>query len=200
MTAPPLSTVTSGSRFRLVRKGDERSEDGLWLGYTFEELADRLHELFRSVGVQDGWPDLVVLFGHGSSSVNNPYFAAYNCGACSGRAGAPNARAFAKAANRPEVRAALRTRGLDIPESTWFMGALFDTTRDQATYYDLERMPECLREAFQRLRASDRRSLRAQRRRAVPALRDGAARHRPGAGDRRGAAALDLALRAAARI
>ena len=155
VTAPPLSTVSGGARFKLVRQGDERSADGLWLGYTFDELADRVQELFRSVGTEgDAWPELVVLFGHGASSVNNPYFAAYNCGACSGRSGAPNARAFAKAANRPEVRAALAARGIVIPDSTWFIGALYDTTRDEATYYDYDvaRMPARFAAPFAALR------------------------------------------------
>ena len=83
-----------------------------------------------------------------------PYFAAYNCGACSGRSGAPNARAFAKAANRPDVRALLAARGLAIPDSTWFVGALYDTTRDEATYYDYDvaRMPARFAEPFAALR------------------------------------------------
>lgn len=154
VTAPPLSTVSGGARFKLLRTSDERSPEGMWLGYTVEELADRVQELFRTVGAQPPWPELVVLFGHGASSVNNPYFAAYNCGACSGRSGAPNARAFAKAANRPDVRALLATRGLVIPDSTWFIGALYDTTRDEATYYDYDvaRMPARFAEAFAALR------------------------------------------------
>ncbi|HEX4355460.1 MAG TPA: DUF2309 domain-containing protein [Polyangiales bacterium] len=150
VTAPPLSTVSSGARFKLIRTSDELTPDGMWLGYTGEELADRIENLFRSVGAQPPWPELIVLFGHGASSVNNPYFAAYNCGACSGRSGAPNARAFAKAANRPDVRALLATRGLVLPDSTWFVGALYDTTRDEATYYDYDvaRMPARFAEPF----------------------------------------------------
>ena len=154
VTAPPLSTVSGGARFKLLRTSDERSADGLWLGYTCEELADRVQDLIASVGARPPWPELVVLFGHGASSVNNPYFAAYNCGACSGRSGAPNARAFAKAANRPDVRALLAARGLVIPDSTWFIGALYDTTRDEATYYDYDvsRMPARFAEPFAALR------------------------------------------------
>ncbi len=154
VTVPRLSTVSGAARFKLVREGDARSADGLWLGYTVEELADRVQELFRSMGAGEVWPELVVLYGHGASSVNNPYFAAYNCGACSGRAGAPNARAFAKAANRPDVRAALAARGVVIPDSTWFVGALYDTTRDEPTYYDLHRMPERFHAAFDELRGA----------------------------------------------
>lgn len=141
VTVPPLSTVNRNARFNLVREGDTRSTEGLLLGFSADELAERIAVVLRSMGADRDWPELVVLFGHGASSVNNPYFAAYNCGACSGRVGAPNARAFAKAANRPEVRGALRAKGLSIPSSTWFVGALYDTTRDEATYYDLERMP-----------------------------------------------------------
>jgi uncharacterized protein YbcC (UPF0753/DUF2309 family) len=142
---PPLSTVNRDARFKLLRDGDARSPDGLWLGYSPEELAERIAAVLRSMGADHDWPRLVVLFGHGASSVNNPYFSAYNCGACSGRVGAPNARAFAKAANDPEVRDALRARGLAIPDSTLFVGALYDTTRDEATYYDLERLSERFR-------------------------------------------------------
>jgi uncharacterized protein YbcC (UPF0753/DUF2309 family) len=153
VTVPPLSTVNSEARFRLLRDADARSPDGLLLGYSAEELADRVAAVLRSMGADRDWPELVVLFGHGASSVNNPYFAAYNCGACSGRVGAPNARAFAKAANHPEVRDALRSRGVSIPASTLFVGAVYDTTRDEATYYDLERMSQRFRgplEAFRR--------------------------------------------------
>jgi uncharacterized protein YbcC (UPF0753/DUF2309 family) len=153
VTVAPLSTVNSQARFKLLRDGEARSRDGLLLGYSPDELADRIARVLRSMGTDRDWPELVVLFGHGASSVNNPYFAAYNCGACSGRVGAPNARAFAKAANHPEVRAALREKGLRIPDSTWFVGALYDTTRDEVTYYDLHRMPEQFRPglaAFQR--------------------------------------------------
>ncbi len=148
VTVAPLSTVNRDARFKLLRDGEARSPDGLLLGYSSEELADRVATVLHSMGADHDWPELVVVFGHGASSVNNPYFAAYNCGACSGRVGAPNARAFAKAANHPEVREALRARGLLIPESTRFVGALHDTTRDEATYYDLDRMPDRFRGAL----------------------------------------------------
>ncbi len=154
VTVPPLSTVNSHARFKLLRDGDARSPEGLLLGYSPEELADRVAAVLRSTGADRDWPELVVLFGHGASSVNNPYFAAYNCGACSGRVGAPNARAFAKAANRPEVRAALREKGLAIPDDTWFVGAVYDTTRDEATYFDLERMPDRFKGALANLQRS----------------------------------------------
>lgn len=148
----PLSTVDRTAHFRLLRDGDARSADGLLLGYSPEELAERLASVIETCGTGGDFPDLVALFGHGASSANNPYFAAYNCGACSGRSGAPNARAFAKAGNRPEVRAALRALGVDLPERTRFVAAVLDTTRDEATWFDLDRVPEELHASLGDLR------------------------------------------------
>ena len=47
----------------------------------------------------------------------------HDCGACGGKHGGPNARALAAMANKPEVRFALRERGIDIPGDTYFIGA-----------------------------------------------------------------------------
>lgn len=146
---PPLSTVSGKGFLRLTRatdpaSGKDEDQGELRLGYTMDELADRVQGVLQSVGADERWPKLVVFFGHGSSSVNNPYFAAYNCGACSGRPGSPNARAFAQAANLPQVREILRSRGVRIPEDTWFVGALHDTSIDRVTYFDAEKPPTAL--------------------------------------------------------
>lgn len=151
---PPLSTVDQRGRLRLTRNGQDEGKGDFQAGYTLEELADRVQSVLQSVGADEHWPKLVVFFGHGSSSVNNPYFAAYNCGACSGRPGSPNARAFAHAANLPEVRKILMSRGIEIPEKTWFVGALHDTSMDEVTYFDLEQVPQSLRSHLAKFRDS----------------------------------------------
>ncbi|WP_349432514.1 DUF2309 domain-containing protein [Methylomarinum sp. Ch1-1] len=143
-----LSEVDSHSRLHLLRESDETTEDGYLLGFSFEEMADRVGGLLRNIGLTQGFAPLVVVVAHGSSSVNNPHFAAYDCGACAGKPGAPNARAFAWMANHQSVRAILKERGIEIPDTTRFVAALHNTSRDEITYFDQEQMPAGLH-AFQ---------------------------------------------------
>lgn len=99
-------------------------------GYTIEESATRVGNLLRTIGLSAGMAPYIAVIGHGSSSANNPYFAAYDCGACSGRPGALNAFAFCEMANNQDVRALLRTQGFVMPDSTRFVPFIHDTAAD----------------------------------------------------------------------
>jgi uncharacterized protein YbcC (UPF0753/DUF2309 family) len=155
---PPIASSLRKmhSQADLMVFAEERTHEGEYqLGYLPQEMADRVGSLLTNAGaVTTGIADLVLILGHGASSVNNPYFSAYDCGACSGKAGAANARAFAKMANHPEVRKILKERGILISEGVWFLGAIHDTTRDEILYFDTEELPQHLEARFHTLQSA----------------------------------------------
>ncbi len=139
------------------------TENRLRVGFTIEEMTNCVEELLKSIGLVSEFASLVYVVGHGSSSVNNPHYAAYDCGACSGRPGSVNARVICYMANRSEVRDHLAARGIHIPEHTQFVGALHDTTRDEIVYYDEDSLT---RENQKRHRDNARTFIRAMKQNA----------------------------------
>ena len=140
----------------LMNKGGKSQEavHGLLLGFAAEDKADVVGGVLRCAGLTHGFARLVVMLGHGSSSLNNPHESAHDCGACGGRRGGPNARLFAAMANRPEVRELLRGRGIDIPGDTWFVGGYHDTCNDAVEFYDVEAFPDSHTADVERMRES----------------------------------------------
>jgi uncharacterized protein YbcC (UPF0753/DUF2309 family) len=151
-----------------VQAEDVDNTSELREGMTLSDQVERVYALLASIGMTKSFGPIVVVLGHGATSLNNPHLSAYQCGACGGRPGGPNARLFARLANRAIVRRKLRERGLTIPDDTVFVGGLHDTTRDVVTYFDLQDVPSthiaslgdvqnvlnhaCQRNALERLR------------------------------------------------
>jgi len=131
----------------------EATPDNNQLGFTDEEQADRIQNFLRIAGLNKTLAPFVVMMGHGSISTNNPHLAAYDCGACSGRHGGPNARAFAAIANQNKIRDILKTRGMNIPDDTWFMGAEHNTCDESISWYDENLIPVKQQAAFEKLKA-----------------------------------------------
>ena len=141
-TASSFKHMDQFSQLTIENKSLQDTENNLQIGFTLTEMADRVEGLLRSIGLVDNFAKIIYAIGHGSSSVNNPHYAAYDCGACSGRPGSVNARVICHMANHPEVRKILSSRGLHIPDETQFIGGLHDTTRDDITFFDKKALSE----------------------------------------------------------
>lgn len=115
-------------------------ENGLQIGFTVEEMTNRVETMLRGTGMLKDYAPVIYIIAHGSSSANNPHHSAHDCGACSGRPGSVNARVFAAMANHPQVRKMLESRGLTLPSSTVFIGGMHDTAADQVQYYDVKKL------------------------------------------------------------
>ena len=97
--------------------------------------------VLRAMSMTGNFARLVLLAGHGSTTVNNPHATGLDCGACGGHTGEANARVAAALLNDPAVRAGLASRGIAVPEDTSFVPALHDTTTDAVTLFDTAGLP-----------------------------------------------------------
>ncbi len=117
-------------------------------GFNRDERVARVATVLENLGFTKVFSKIVIVLGHGASTMNNPHKSAYDCGACGGRQGGPNARVFCHMANEPDVRRGLAERGIHIPDDTWFVGGQHDTCNDQVTMLDTDRLPESHRAPF----------------------------------------------------
>lgn len=116
------------------------------------EQVEKLAFFLQLNGFTSGFAPLVVFMAHRARHWNNPHLLGYGCGACSGRFGGPNARAFVAMANDPAVRRELAVQyAIHIPECSWFVAGEHDTTSDDVDWFDVDLIPATHAERFERV-------------------------------------------------
>jgi uncharacterized protein YbcC (UPF0753/DUF2309 family) len=143
---PPLT------RLQLERTDQEPRPDLGYHGFTLDEMTDIAETILREIGLTSGFARLVLVVGHGSTSMNNPHESAHDCGACGGARGGPNARALAQMLNDRRVREKLAQRGLFVPDHAAFVGGMHNTSNESMTFYDMDLVPESHRAEFEAVR------------------------------------------------
>lgn len=143
---PPIT------RLLIERSEGEAGPEPGQLGYSLEEMMTISERFLRDLGLTQRFASLVMIAGHGSACLNNPHESAYDCGACGGGRGGPNARAIAGMLNDPRIRERLAARGVCIPSKTYFMGAYHNTCNDEFEYFDLFQLPSSHQAIFERVK------------------------------------------------
>ena len=146
-----------------------------------EDGAELAAGILNAMGLTDHFATLVLLTGHGSQSANNPHAAGLDCGACCGQTGEVNARALASLLNDTAVRLGLRAHGINVPEGTWFLAALHNTTTEEIKLFDTDQVPDPLRSTLDQLHTTLAAAGERARAERAPALGLAALAQKPGA-------------------
>lgn len=112
------------------------------VGIPLEQQIQMAKNALEAMSLADDLGRLVLIVGHGSTTVNNPHATGYDCGACGGHSGEANARVAAAVLNNSEVRVGLLEENIIIPINTIFLACLHDTTTDEVTIYNEQDLPK----------------------------------------------------------
>jgi uncharacterized protein YbcC (UPF0753/DUF2309 family) len=150
---PQIEGLDADIARKLGPRLSPRPVGGRATGFTVEQRVAMAQAVLKAMSMTGDFARIVMLAGHGSTTVNNPHASGLDCGACGGHTGEANARVAAAILNDPQVREGLAQSGIIVPQDTWFLGALHDTTTDEVTIYAEHEVPASHGPDLERLKA-----------------------------------------------
>lgn len=151
--APSVDGLDENIANRVGPRLDARIVGGRLTGFSPEQKRVMAEAVLKAMSMTGPFARLVLLAGHGSTTVNNPHASGLDCGACGGHTGEANARVAAAILNDSEVRTGLALSGIAIPRDCWFLGALHDTTTEEVKIFDQDMVPKDLAADLAHLKA-----------------------------------------------
>lgn len=128
--------------------------DGHRMKLSIAQKIDYCQGFLTNLGMTTRFARFVVVCGHASDVQNNLFQAGLDCGACGGHSGEPNARVACAMLNDPDIRTGLAERGISVPNSTWFIPAVHNTTTETIILPDLAEIPLSFQKEFQELNSA----------------------------------------------
>jgi uncharacterized protein YbcC (UPF0753/DUF2309 family) len=127
-----LKLIVDGFGGRAKFRGKSQGPAGhLELSADLAQRTALARGILRNTGLRQPYAQTVLLCGHRAATQNNPFAAAFDCGACGGNGGQVNAQVAAAILNDPAVRAELKGGEFEIPEDTNFVAGVHITTTDE---------------------------------------------------------------------
>ncbi len=148
---------------------------------SLEERSNFAANALRHMGLRDKFSRLNVIVDMVPIHQNNAFGSALDCGACGGHAGDINARFLVSLLNDSKVRAQLSARGIEIPNTSWFVAAVHETVTDEIYLLEEESIPASYRGDLDDLKSSLKRaavSCRTERQTARAVCLDSSAKRR----------------------
>jgi uncharacterized protein YbcC (UPF0753/DUF2309 family)/NADH:ubiquinone oxidoreductase subunit 5 (subunit L)/multisubunit Na+/H+ antiporter MnhA subunit len=134
----PKFKINKEESYKLEPSLEYSDNHGVEFGLSLDRRTTVAYQALQAMSLTKDFAKFIIITGHAGSAVNNPHKAGLDCGACGGHSGESNAKIAVEVLNDPIVRKALELKNIFIPQDTFFLAAIHDTTTDQITVFNQE--------------------------------------------------------------
>lgn len=151
--SPHKNGLTEDEIENLTVDIESRKENELTTGIPIVDRVNMAKGALQAMSLTENFARVIMIVGHGSTSVNNPHASGLDCGACAGQSGEANAKVAAIVLNDLEVRMQLAEENIIIPDSTYFLACLHNTTTDEVTLFNTNQIPSSHKADLENIKA-----------------------------------------------